>query len=351
MRSIEIHAEIKSQVLFTSDWKSDLDSFIGERKTLIVISSHLAKFIDLEALKKSSRFVFEVPDGEAQKDFDIFQSGTDFLAANEFSRSDLIVGIGGGATTDLAGFIAATWLRGVEWIAVPTSLAGMVDAAIGGKTAINSKFGKNLIGAFHSPTRVLISLEHLNSLSERDFRAGLAEVIKSGFIGDGEIVALLDKTANSFSHDTDLNLWEEIVFRTIKVKARIVGEDFRESSSREFLNYGHTLGHAVERHSNYSLRHGEAVAIGMAFASTLSQKYVKLEPKLVNLHRALLEKFELPQKYNLDSFEDLYQLMMRDKKRKGSNVRFILLAGVENPIGVDNLTKQQLQETYEEVMQ
>jgi 3-dehydroquinate synthase len=351
MRSIKIQAEIDSQILFTTNWRDELDTLIGERRALLVISSDLAKVIDVSSLLKSSRLIFKVPNSEAQKDFDIFRSGADFLAANEFSRGDLIVGIGGGATTDLAGFLAATWLRGVEWIAVPTSLAGMVDAAIGGKTAINSKFGKNLIGAFHSPSRVLIALELLESLPDRDFRAGVAEIIKAGFIGDAKILSLLESATRSFTEAQDYDLWEEIIFRSIGVKAKIVGEDFKESSSREFLNYGHTLGHAIEQHSSYSLRHGEAVAIGLMFASALSQKYAALEQNLVNLHRALIAKFELPQSYDRNCFEELYQLMLRDKKRRGSNVRFVLLAGVEQPLGVDHLTKDQLQETYEEVMQ
>ena len=170
--------------------------------------------------------------------------------------------------TDLAGFVAASWLRGIDWIAVPTTLAGMVDAAIGGKTGINTNAAKNLVGAFHSPVAVIVDTKWLRSLSRRDFAAGLAEVVKCGFIRDPEILFLL-QGHNLDSVIANENLTRNLISRAVTVKADVVNQDFKESDLREILNYGHTFGHAVEKHSGYQLRHGECVSIGMAFMAHL----------------------------------------------------------------------------------
>ncbi|NCZ58199.1 MAG: hypothetical protein EBY75_07885, partial [Actinobacteria bacterium] len=189
-----------------------------------------------------------LPDGELQKDASTYIRVLEEVSQTSLNRTGVLIGIGGGATTDLTGFVAATYLRGIEWIAVPTSLAGMVDAAVGGKTGINLRTGKNLAGVFHSPAKVIVNIGFLKTLSDRDLRAGMAEVAKCGFISDLKILDLIRE-------DWQANI-PELVSRSIAVKAQVVSRDFKESFEREILNYGHTLGHAIEKHSNYAMRHG-----------------------------------------------------------------------------------------------
>ncbi len=207
-----------------------------------------------------------VPSGEAAKSAAILTALWSFLAERKVTRTDCIVAIGGGATTDLIGFLAATWLRGVRVVLVPTTLLGMVDAAVGGKTAIDIPEGKNLVGAFYPPAGVLADLATLETLPRADYAAGLAEVIKAGFIADGEILRLVaaDPAAAATPAGTHTR---ELIERAIAVKARVVSADLRESGQREMLNYGHTLGHAIEKRERYAFRHGDAVAIGMVFAA------------------------------------------------------------------------------------
>jgi 3-dehydroquinate synthase len=221
----------------------------------------------------------------------------DWLGAAGFTRSDVVVGIGGGTITDVAGFCSATWLRGVDWIAIPTTLAGMVDASVGGKTGVNSEYGKNLIGAFHSPRRVIIDSNWLKTLPTRDIAAGLAEVIKTGFIADSTILDLMRNFDLNKDRD-NTKLLDQLIEKSISVKARVVSTDFKESYEREVLNYGHTLGHAVEIHSKFSLRHGEAVSIGLVFAAHLSAKHCGLSESDVSLHIELLKKIGLPISYD-----------------------------------------------------
>ena len=270
------------------------------------------------------------------------------MGAAGFTRSDAVVAIGGGTITDVAGFISASWLRGIDWIAVPTTLAGMVDASVGGKTGINSDYGKNLIGAFHSPRKVIIDSTWLKSLSSRDIAAGLAEVVKTGFIGDSTILDLME----NFDLERDRaneDLMNELIHRSVSVKARVVSGDFKESYEREILNYGHTLGHAVEKHSQYSLRHGEAVSIGLVFAAHLSQIHCGLDEKIVEQHRRLLSKIGLPITYQQSAFAELLALMSIDKKSRGSNIRFVGISAVAKTQRIEGLTSDDLAHVYEKI--
>jgi 3-dehydroquinate synthase len=261
-------------------------------------------------------------------------------AAERVSRADAIIGIGGGATTDLAGFAASAWLRGVAWYAFPTTLAGMVDAAIGGKTGINSKAGKNLIGSFYSPTQVLIDLVFLDTLPSRDVSAGMAEVIKCGFIVDNKIINL--------AQDDEMD-FEQLIYRSIKVKADVVSRDFKESKLREILNYGHTLGHAIEKNSGYKLRHGEAVSIGMVFAAELSKELAGLSEDVVLLHRELLKSFDLPTNYPRSKFKQLLALLSNDKKVRNSKLRFIGIKKIGKPVWFDDVSPKILSKVYERI--
>jgi 3-dehydroquinate synthase len=291
---------------------------------------------------------FEVSDGEGAKTSSSLQSLWNWLGAAGFTRSDAVVGIGGGTITDLAGFAAASWLRGIDWIAVPTTVAGMVDAAIGGKTGINSDYGKNLIGAFHSPRKVLIDTSWLKTLSDRDFAAGMAEVVKCGFIVDAQILDLL-KGKNLSAIRNDAALVQDLITRSVAVKAHVVANDFKESFGREVLNYGHTLGHAIEIHSKYSLRHGEAVSIGLVFAAQLAGVKGLLDSETIAAHEQILNGIGLPTKYPSDSWQHLYPLLALDKKSRGHQLRFVALSGVGKTLRIEDANESELRTAYERI--
>ena len=234
-----------------------------------------------------------VPDGEAAKTAAVTAQLWAQLGAAGFTRSDAVVGVGGGAVTDLAGFVAATWLRGVAVVQVPTTLLAMVDAAVGGKTGINTAEGKNLVGAFHPPAGVLCDLDVLATLPPADLVAGLAEVVKAGFIADPRILELVESDPVGASSPDGPHL-SELVERAVRVKADVVAQDLTESWLREVLNYGHTLGHAIEQAEGYRRRHGEAVAVGMVFAAELARGAGLLDAAVVDRHREVLGAVGLP---------------------------------------------------------
>lgn len=314
MNLVKVAAEREYCVFFTNDWALKLREQIGDRRAVIIAPAPIAEQL---AQSWSDLPILPMADGEAQKSPESLVKAWEELAKLNLDRSGLIIGIGGGATTDLAGFLAATYLRGLNWVAVPTTVAGMVDAAIGGKTGLNLLAGKNLVGAFHSPEAVIIDTTWARTLSNRDLSAGLAEAVKCGFIADPEIL-------RAFQAQT-LPL-DEIIRRAVTVKATVVSKDFRESFEREALNYGHTLGHAIERHSGFQLRHGEAISIGMVFAAQLSVEYAGLAESTFNLHEELLVQLGLPITYQAEAWDELYLLMQNDKKRSGGKIRFVTLA-------------------------
>ena len=266
-----------------------------------------------------------VPDGEAAKTAEVAARMWEEFGRLGMTRSDAVVGLGGGAVTDLAGFLAATWTRGVRFVTVPTSVLGMVDAAVGGKTGINTGAGKNLVGAFHPPVAVLADTDALAALPEAEFRSGMAEVVKCGFIADGAILDLLaaDPTGR---RDT-----EELIERAVQVKADAVGEDLYDTGRREFLNYGHTLAHAIERVEDFGWRHGEAVAVGLVFAAELAGQAGLLSREDVERHRTLVDAMGLPTRYAGD-WDRLQAVMRVDKKARGASLRFVVLDGLGTPI-------------------
>jgi 3-dehydroquinate synthase len=239
--------------------------------------------------------------------------------------------LGGGAATDLAGFVAATWLRGVRFITIPTTVLGAVDAAVGGKTGINTAEGKNLVGAFHAPQGVLVDTDILAELPETEARAGFAEIAKTGFIADPVILDLIERDVTA-ALDPTTEAGLEVLKRAIQVKATVVSEDFTEQGVREILNYGHTLGHAIEHAERYRWRHGAAISIGMVFASELSRMTRGLSDDAVDRHRHILgELLGLPVSYPGGRWESLLATMRRDKKARGAALRFVLLDDLARP--------------------
>ena len=275
----------------------------------------------------------EIPDAEDAKSVEVLNYCWTVLGDNGFTRSDAIVAVGGGTTTDLAGFVAATWLRGVPIVQVPTTLLGMVDAAVGGKTGINTAAGKNLVGAFHEPSAVICDLDTLLELPRAEIISGLAEVIKTGFIADPEILRLVE-AGPEVMLDPASDALREAIVRSIRVKADVVAGDFKEAVGaelgREVLNYGHTLGHAIERNERYRWRHGPAISVGMVYVAELAGLVGRLADDVVQRHRSVLSSVGLPITYD-GRFPALLDAMKRDKKTRGDTLRFVILADVAHP--------------------
>ena len=242
----------------------------------------------------------ELPDGEAAKSAAVVADAWERLGAAGFTRSDAVVTVGGGATTDVGGFIAATWLRGVRVVHVPTSLLGMVDAAVGGKTGIDTGAGKNLVGSFHEPAGVLCDLDLLATLPHAELVSGLGEVVKCGFIADPEILALVEKDPAAAAGPRRPRSLAELVERSVQVKADVVAGDLKETGGadghpgREVLNYGHTLAHAIEKVTGYAVRHGEAVSLGMVYVAALARLAGRLDDETAARHAAVLGSVGLP---------------------------------------------------------
>jgi len=349
MSEIKVSAERDYTVQLSNSWRVSLtESVQGRARVALIVSEPLASRIQGLDLGSAEVFTFAIPDGEAGKSSSSLIKIWEWLGAAGFTRSDLIVGIGGGAVTDFAGFAAASWLRGLDWIAIPTTVAGAVDAAIGGKTAINSDYGKNLIGAFHSPIQVIIDLDWFASLTDRDFAAGLAEVVKCGFIADGRILDLLrGKRVPEIRNDQ--SLVKELVERSVRVKGEVVSQDFKESFAREALNYGHTLGHAVELDCGYSMRHGECVAIGMAFMAKLQLDLGLITKELAADHIQILNDLDLPVAYKRESWTKLLAHMAVDKKSRGSSLRFVTISEIGKTDRLENPDPKALYAAYEKV--
>jgi 3-dehydroquinate synthase len=290
----------------------------------------------------------EVPDGEAAKDLAVAGQLWSLLGRSGFTRSDAVVAVGGGATTDVAGFVAATWLRGVRVIHLPTTLLGMVDAAVGGKTGIDTAEGKNLVGAFHSPAGVLCDLSSLDTLAHDDYVSGLAEVVKAGFIADPVILDLVEDDPLAAQSPAGPHT-RELVERAIEVKARVVSADPRESGLREILNYGHTLGHAIEKVERYGWRHGAAVSVGMVYAAELARLDGRLDRTVVARHRSILKALGLPTTYRGDMWNELYGAMRIDKKSRGDLLRFVVLDQVGVPVVLEGPDPALLVQAYAEV--
>ncbi len=271
---------------------------------------------------------FSHVDGEHAKNIETVVQAWDLLGEVGLGRRDVVVTFGGGVTTDLGGFIAASWLRGVRVIHLPTTLLAMVDAALGGKTGIDTPAGKNLVGAFHDPHAVLVDLLTLESLPQGEYVAGLAEVIKTGFIDDPQILRIISEHPEigsvRWATGKGRLVLTEIVSRSIAVKARVVSSDRLEGGLREILNYGHTMGHAIERAEHYTMRHGEAVAIGSVFAANLAHSLGLVPESVVVEHEEAFRSVGLPIHYR-GQIEVLMEGLRSDKKVRQGNLRFVLL--------------------------
>jgi 3-dehydroquinate synthase len=292
------------------------------------------RIADVVAASGAGPLLLALPDGESAKTADVASTCWSALGRAGFTRSDAVVGVGGGATTDLAGFVAATWLRGVRLVQVPTTLLGMVDAAVGGKTGINTAEGKNLVGAFYPPASVVCDLDSLRSLPPVDVAAGLAEVVKVGFTSDPVILDLVEADPTTAA-DPESDVLRELVTRAVQVKADVVSADLRESRAgglgREVLNYGHTFAHAVELVEGYRWRHGHAVSVGLVYVATLARLAGRLSAQDSARHVEVLRSLGLPTTYVDGRFPELLDAMRVDKKSRGDLLRFVVLDAIGRP--------------------
>ena len=352
--TVDVTGAAPYKVRIGHDLTNEIISFafsLRPAKVAIVTQPALAQYAQQLAEKAYKvgiePVIIKIPDAEQGKTLGVAENAWDIFGDKAFGRRDLVIGLGGGAATDVAGFIAAAWVRGIGVIQVPTTLLAMVDAAVGGKTGINTGAGKNLVGAFHEPKAVFIDLEMLKSLPAAEIIAGSAEIIKTGFIADPVIL-------ERYEHDPQRCLavdgyLPELIQRSVAVKAAVVGEDLKEAGLREILNYGHTFGHAVELRENFSWRHGNAVAVGMMFIAQLAHMRELIDADLVERHRRIIMSVGLPTTYIPAVFEELYLGMTRDKKNRDGSIRFVALTNVGECTRIEDASYAELQSAYEKI--
>jgi len=332
---------------------SRLPSLLAGASRVLVVAdvnvTHLAEHVRSTLADEGTQSTLSVlPAGEQAKSLDVLARLWQEMGAWRMTRNDAVVAVGGGATTDVAGLAAATWLRGVRVVHMPTTLLAMVDAAVGGKTGINTEAGKNLVGAFHPPSGVLVDLDVLEQLPPQEWVNGLAEVVKAGFIADPAILDLIDADLPA-AVDPRGRLAAELIERSIRVKAEVVSTDLRESDRREILNYGHTLAHAIERVEDYTIAHGHAVSIGMVFVAALSRLAGRLDAATAARHRTTLAALGLPVTYGRHTFDELLEVMRVDKKARGATLRFIVLDRLAEPTVMSGPDDSLLRAAFDEL--
>lgn len=327
---------------------------LAGRKFCIVSDSTVAPLY-MESVRKElseitdtiTEFVFEA--GEASKNLNVVKSLYEHLILNHFERRDILVALGGGVVGDLTGFTAATYLRGIDFIQIPTTLLAQVDSSIGGKTGVDFDSYKNMVGAFHMPRLVYINTSTLNTLNERIFNSGFGEIIKHAYIKDKNyldyIVSNRDKIINR-----DMDCMEEIIFISCKIKGAVVENDPTEKGERMLLNFGHTLGHAVEKLSNFSMYHGECVVLGMICALYISMKRGKITSVEYNDAINIFKSFNYPVTVSGMSMEEVVNISKSDKKMSAGKIRFTLLDSIGNAYIDYNVTDEEMTESLKEII-
>ncbi len=319
MKLSEIHYSNKFD-----DLDSQLKNFINQEKHVIFIDSKLSSIINLDPKFK----IFEIEINESTKDLNTIQKIWKIMFSESLDRSSKIIGIGGGVLSDLVGFATSTFKRGANLGLVPSTFLGMVDAAHGGKTGFNNEFGKNQIGTFFIPEKIFICTEFLDSLSEIEMNNGIIESLKAGFLGDKEIIEMI--------YQDKLNNLEEIIKKSIQVKYNILKNDLRESNERMFLNLGHTIGHLIEKDSNYSISHGQAVAIGMLKGFEISESKFNLNSSIRDEFKSFLNKQSMKTEYSFNNNQsELKEIISNDKKVTSDVVKFVLIKNIQEPVLID----------------
>lgn len=298
----------------------------------------------LSNLKADEIFIITLKDGEEYKNWQSVEEILNQLFISKFSRKDTLIALGGGVISDITGFVASIYQRGIDFINIPTTLLAQVDASVGGKTGINNKFGKNLIGSFYQPKAVFCETSFLSTLPKREFSAGVCEAIKMAVMFDEKFFEFFEKS--DLKNSDDLKF---LVTKCVEIKSQIVSQDEKESGIRAVLNYGHTFGHVIENFTKYSLfLHGEAVAIGIMMANSLALKLNLISSKDFNRIKNVLEKFSLPTKFKVENPQNFYDAFFLDKKSSNGKIKFILPNKIGNFIIKDDIKKEILLEVLGE---
>lgn len=318
-----------------------LEELRFDTKVAIVTNPTVAKFhLDyiLSIIKADAVHVISIPDGEEYKNMETIQYILDNCFENRLDRKSILIALGGGVIGDMTGFAASIFQRGIKFIQIPTTLLSQVDASVGGKTGVNSKYGKNLIGTFWQPSRVYCETKFLNTLPKREFSAGIAEIVKMAVTFDADFFNWLE--------DHDLSDKENLkiaIQKSIVTKARVVSIDEREEGVRAVLNYGHSFAHVIENETNYKIYlHGEAVAIGIVMANRLACKLGLMNEKAAQRVEVLLKKYDLPTSYKVEDTEAFYQHFFLDKKSHHNKITFVLAQGIGSFALRDNVEKNLL---------
>ena len=325
------------------------------RKFMIITDSNVGKYY-LEEVEKQLNIISEnvytytFSAGEENKNLDTVSQCYEQLILAKFDRNDVLVALGGGVVGDLTGFVASTYLRGVRFVQVPTSLLAMVDSSIGGKTGVDYKAYKNMVGAFHQPKLVYMNLASLVSLPEREYLSGMGEIIKHGLIKNKEdYLWIKDHRAGILNKELDTI--KEMVYRNCCVKKAVVERDPKEQGERAMLNYGHTIGHAIEKLKNFTMLHGECVCVGMAAASFLSKQKGYITEEEYKAILEIMKQFQQPIATSGLDAEEIYQVSRLDKKMDSDKVKFILLHDIGEAVIDSGITKEEMIAAIESVLQ
>lgn len=354
MKNIYVHLRKKLDdsydICFKTDYLKRLIIDLKKQKWgvkyALICDSKVRKLYGDELAKKLKTAgveveVFSFMHGEKNKTLRTAERLLSSLSKSGFYRDDAVIALGGGVTGDLAAFVASVYMRGIPYIQIPTTVLSMVDSSVGGKTGVDTNFGKNLVGTFFQPKKVYINTDFLKTLPKRQILNGIAEAIKYGVIADKKILKLLSR-----KHKEIMNLKprtiENLILRCIKVKARIVEIDEKEDDFRKILNYGHTFGHAIEKISNFTVQHGEAVAIGMSMINTIGVNLKWLKKKHADLIKKIIKLYELPYKYPKLNAKKLMEAMKLDKKVKEGKILYIVPYRIGKVLLTEKISKRDI---------
>lgn len=360
MNRVRVNTNTHQYNIYLSDsfelLKQSIDeNHLKSQKVCIITDTNVNKYYGDDLLEYLSeyydvyKFVFKA--GENSKNIDTIQQIYDFLIDNHFDRQSMLIALGGGVVGDMTGFVASTYMRGLDYIQMPTSLLAQVDSSVGGKTGFDYKSHKNIIGAFYQPKLVYINISTLNTLETEEFNAGMAEVIKHGLILDENYYRYLKDKANEIKA-LDYEKLQYVVKRSCEIKAYVVSDDEKEHGVREILNFGHTIGHAIESLNNFKLVHGNCVAIGIVAAAYISYKTNSITKEQLEDIKNTLLLYDLPISNNNNDItvEKVYKQLFLDKKVKNGVLKFILIKGIGNYHRVNNLTEELIKEAIEYIL-
>lgn len=325
------------------------------KKVCIISDTNVSKYhmdILIQIIRphvyKVNQFIFDA--GEKSKNLDTVNEAYGFLIQESYDRKDILLALGGGVVGDLTGYVAATYLRGIEFIQVPTTLLSMVDSSIGGKTGVDYGAYKNMVGAFHQPKLVYMNLSTLNTLSDKEYISGIAEIIKHGFIKDKEYVQWLlihmDKILSK-----DVETLYEMIFHSCNIKRVVVEKDPKEIGDRALLNFGHTIGHAIEKYMHFQLLHGECVSIGMVAASYISYKLGKISKDDFDYIEQSIIRCKLPTRVTFIEKEEIVRITKSDKKMESGSLKFILLDSIGHGIIDTTVTEDLIYDALDYIME